>query len=190
MKVWVFAAASSILTCCPLEVYAQVSNPILPVPRKNDGKKLAETPLLDAVEMTLAPSSYSKVFADAVLAEKKADALIDPSLADYFAGTPSPPLNYFWHSPSFCHHPLYFEQPNYERYGNKNHKLTSPIYSASHFYGSVLLFPLKALRDRPLSCTCTLGNQRPGDCVHLKPVLKRPKSHSHPSHVTVRLTDN
>jgi hypothetical protein len=191
MKIWGCALAATILAGVPFELYAQNSTQVLPAPRKIQEKGKSETiPLLDVKEMTTAPSSYQKVFAEAVLHEKKMEELVNPALADFFGASQSSHLNYCWHSPAFCHYPLYFEQPNYERFGNKNHILTSPIYSASHFYGSLMLFPLHALHDRPFSCTSTLGNQRPGDCVHMKPVLKTKVRNFKSSPITFRFTDD
>lgn len=76
---------------------------------------------------------------------------------------------YTWASPAFAHRPLYFEQPNLERYGLGHCRLIQPWTSGIHFYGSVLLMPLKVCIQHPRESVCTLGHWRPGDhidCQH------------------------
>ena len=75
------------------------------------------------------------------------------------------PNGYCWQSPAFCHSPLYFEQPNLERYGNKHGDFVTPALSASYFFGEVVTFPARAVWQPPWSKSCTLGNKRPGDCA-------------------------
>ncbi len=53
------------------------------------------------------------------------------------------PTGYCWCTPSFCHKPLYFEQPNLERYGMGPGPLMAPVYSSAHFFGSIVLLPAK-----------------------------------------------
>jgi len=74
------------------------------------------------------------------------------------------PQGYGWHSPAFCHRTLYFEQPNYERYGTRNPYYLAPTLSAAHFFGTAAILPVKALYHAPWCKSCTLGNKRPGDC--------------------------
>lgn len=81
---------------------------------------------------------------------------------------------YGWHSPAFCHSPLYFEQPNFERYGTRNPYYLAPTLSAAHFFGSAALLPLKAFHQPPWCKSCTLGNRRPGDC---NPIQRHPSEH-------------
>lgn len=78
------------------------------------------------------------------------------------------PFSYTWASPAFYHNPLYFEQPNLERFGNGTRKLFQPAVSAAHFFGSVPLAPYKMMVESPRSCTTTLGHKRPGDCVPIQ----------------------
>jgi hypothetical protein len=80
------------------------------------------------------------------------------------------PLNYCWASPVVCYRPLYFEQANLERYGIGCGPVMTPIASAAHFYGSLTMLPAKVIYQPCHSCTCSLGHQRPGDCV---PVQRR-----------------
>jgi len=87
------------------------------------------------------------------------------------------PNGYCWQSPAFCHSPLYFEQPNLERYGNKHGGLISPALSASYFFGEVVTLPARAMWQPPWSKSCTLGHKRPGDCAPIQrhqPIIKEP----------------
>jgi len=83
----------------------------------------------------------------------------DPRYLRYWPGT-----NSAWASPAFCYNPLYFEQPNIERYGIGYARPTNAIVSAGRFFCDVTLLPLHAICQPPLSCECTLGHRRPGDC--------------------------
>ncbi|MCA9129377.1 MAG: hypothetical protein KDB22_19965 [Planctomycetales bacterium] len=68
-----------------------------------------------------------------------------------------------WVTPTFSHRPLYFEQPNLERYGQGGKRCLQPLYSSAHFYGAVLLLPYKIAAQRPNEVVYTLGHRRPGD---------------------------
>lgn len=70
---------------------------------------------------------------------------------------------YTWASPSFYHRPLYFEQPNLERYGMGPRHCIQPLYSGMHFFGSIALMPYKLMTQHPNERVYSLGNQRPGD---------------------------
>jgi hypothetical protein len=69
-----------------------------------------------------------------------------------------------WQSPAFCYKPLYFEQPNLERYGIGHSCPTNSFLSGARFFADVALLPVHALCQPPHSCECTLGHRRPGDC--------------------------
>ena len=71
---------------------------------------------------------------------------------------------YTWFSPVFSHHPLYFEQPNLERYGMGTNYYLQPAYSSVHFFSSVALMPYKVLTQHPHERVYTLGYGRPGNC--------------------------
>ncbi len=73
-----------------------------------------------------------------------------------------------WASPVFHHRPLYFEQPNLERYGNGCNRYLQPALSSAHFFTSVPLMPYKMLRDPPWQDTYTLGERRPGNLVPMQ----------------------
>lgn len=83
----------------------------------------------------------------------------DPRYLRYWPGT-----NAAWDSPAFCYHPLYFEQPNFERYGIGYGRPTSALVSAGRFFCDVTLLPIHIFQQTPHSCECTLGHRRPGDC--------------------------
>jgi hypothetical protein len=59
-----------------------------------------------------------------------------------------------WPGAQFCHHPLYFEEPCLERYGCTS-CCCQPAASAAHFFGSVLLLPIKMCAQCPGRCVCT-----------------------------------
>ncbi len=97
------------------------------------------------------------------------------------------PNGYCWQSPAFCHSPLYFEQPNLERYGNSHGNLVSPALSASYFFCEVATLPARIIWQPPWSKSCTLGNKRPGDCA---PIQRHQPIHPEPSHaVQVRISE-
>jgi hypothetical protein len=73
--------------------------------------------------------------------------------------------SYAWVAPTFPHKPLYFEQPNLERYGRGPKRCIQPLCSGAHFFGSVLLMPYKVLTQHPEERVYGLGNNRPGDVV-------------------------
>lgn len=78
-----------------------------------------------------------------------------------------------WTAPQFFHRPLYFEQPNLERYGHfTRHWHLASAASAAHFFGTLPALPYKIGRDRPCERIYTLGYLRPGDC---NPHQKHPR---------------
>ena len=77
---------------------------------------------------------------------------------------------YTWMSPALHHKPLYFEQPNLERYGIGRSRLVQPFASGFHFFASIALIPYKSFTHHPAEKVYTLGQNRPGDCV---PVQRR-----------------
>lgn len=78
------------------------------------------------------------------------------------------PTPYTWISPVFYHQPLYFEQPNLERYGLGRARVVQPLLSSVHFFGSIPLVPYKTLTHHPRERVYTLGQGRPGNCVPLQ----------------------
>ncbi len=71
---------------------------------------------------------------------------------------------YMWYTPTFYHRPLYFEQPNLERYGQGHYTVLQPFTSGAHFFTSIGLLPYKAITQHPREKVYTLGYQRPGNC--------------------------
>jgi hypothetical protein len=78
---------------------------------------------------------------------------------------------YHWDATCLCHHPLYFEEINLERYGYQCGDVCccgcecclQPFASAAHFYGTVLALPYCIAAECPGDCVYTLGHYRPGD---------------------------
>jgi|GEM_PF-3385630 len=75
------------------------------------------------------------------------------------------PVTYTWITPSFEHRPLYFEQPNLERYGIRPRTALEPVVSASKFFGTVVVLPFRMMHQNPCTEVSTLGHQRPGECA-------------------------
>ncbi|MCC6509711.1 MAG: hypothetical protein IT423_11420, partial [Pirellulaceae bacterium] len=73
--------------------------------------------------------------------------------------------SYTWYTPVFSHHPVYFEQPNLERYGIGTYRVLQPAASSAHFFSSIALLPYKALTQHPCERVYTLGYDRPGNCA-------------------------
>ncbi|MCA9156960.1 MAG: hypothetical protein KDA72_01455 [Planctomycetales bacterium] len=82
--------------------------------------------------------------------------------AGQFGWMPTP---YTWISPAFYHYPLYFEQPNLERYGVGRARAVQPLFSSAHFFWSIPLMPYKTLTHHPRERVYTLGQGRPGNCL-------------------------
>lgn len=143
-----------------------------------DSSKAAKTgkikpPLLTTAQMT-GPLSDTMVMFSNLSRQAKENALTQlPNFRESAVYTldddmRSPqwiPSSYTWISPTFYHKPLYFEQPNLERYGIGRSRCVQPIFSAAHFFGSIALVPYKTLTHHPCEKVYTLGNMRPGDCV-------------------------
>jgi len=72
---------------------------------------------------------------------------------------------YQWQNATFCFSPLYFEQPNLERYGQGvGHPFASTV-SAAKFVTDVVTLPAAMVCTPPWRSSCTLGHHRPGDCA-------------------------
>ncbi len=98
-----------------------------------------------------------QAYAEPVLSNRTRD-LDSPSQAPYTLEC------YSFISPVFYHKPLYFEQPNLERYGQGTYRCLQPAASSIHFFGTIPLLPYKMLTQNPCEKHYTLGNQRPGNC--------------------------
>ncbi|MEO0528938.1 MAG: hypothetical protein AAF266_00025 [Planctomycetota bacterium] len=74
-----------------------------------------------------------------------------------------------WASPAFYSRPLYFEQPNLERYGHhvalcERDNLTQSAISTAHFFATVPVLPYAMGANTPDECSYVLGAYRPGSC--------------------------
>jgi hypothetical protein len=87
----------------------------------------------------------------------------DPRYLSYW-----PSINSSWESPAFCYKPLYFEQPNLERYGIGYGCPTNALVSGGKFFVDAALLPVNLVRQPPKSCECTLGHRRPGSCAPIQ----------------------
>lgn len=72
-------------------------------------------------------------------------------------------------APAVYSRPLYFEQPNVERYGHyvrvcRRDNLTQSAISAAHFFATVPVLPYKMGAHCPDECSYVLGAYRPGSC--------------------------
>lgn len=80
-----------------------------------------------------------------------------------------PPSGFFWAAPAVFHRPLYFEQPNVERYGHyvaccKGGNWAQSAISAAHFFGTIPVLPYKIGADPCCERHYVLGTYRPGSC--------------------------
>ena len=161
-------------------------------PTKVDGGRVAPLPGLAFAtrsaqqEVLSAPQPETPNIGESILAgatEESSDRLgrftVDtrPQLAQFTKPRPliPPPVTHAldrttwndnlecWTAPDLYHRPLYFEQPNLERYGHvrRNTAVTSAL-SAGKFFGSVPLIPFKLGKEPPCQRTYTLGHGRPG----------------------------
>ena len=73
------------------------------------------------------------------------------------------PSSKAWLAPNFAHNPLYFEETQLERYGNR--RPLQLFHSGLHFFGTLPILPYKMGADHPYECQYTYGTYRPGDCV-------------------------
>jgi hypothetical protein len=70
-----------------------------------------------------------------------------------------------WTASRLYHKPLYFEQPQLERYGHTWGPFVQPIMSGAHFFGTVPFLPFAMGLEPPGECIYTLGHYRPGNCA-------------------------
>jgi hypothetical protein len=82
-----------------------------------------------------------------------------------------PVTAYNWVPSCLTHNPLYFEEPNLERYGYGcscygpcASTCVQSVASGAHFFARVPMLPYMMATDCPTDCIYTLGNYRPGNC--------------------------
>lgn len=68
-----------------------------------------------------------------------------------------------WEAPGVSYFPLYFEEPNLERYGY-NYGALQPFVSAGRFFGRIPALPYMLGAYPPDECMYPLGYERPGSC--------------------------
>jgi hypothetical protein len=81
------------------------------------------------------------------------------------------PSTFAWHASALCHKPLYFEQPQLERYGHTTGPFTQPVISGAHFFLNIATLPYQMAINPPHECQYALGYYRPGSCA---PKMIRP----------------
>lgn len=75
------------------------------------------------------------------------------------------PLLYQWHASNLHHYPLYFEDPNLERYGHAHHPLFQPFLSTGRMSLQLVGLPYQMTIDPVCKSVYTLGWYRPGECA-------------------------
>lgn len=92
-------------------------------------------------------------------------ALNSPEFQLSFPTRSFPALDYRWEATNVWHYPLYFEDPELERYGHSRPFFIQPVFSAARFGTQFLLFPYRASLLPPWKRDYELGHYRPGRCV-------------------------
>lgn len=70
---------------------------------------------------------------------------------------------YTWEASNLNYNPLYFEDPNLERYGNSRRDLVQPFVSMGRFTGQLLALPYQMSIDPVKKKVYPLGYYRPGE---------------------------
>ncbi|MHB0955981.1 MAG: hypothetical protein ACYC0X_06320 [Pirellulaceae bacterium] len=70
-----------------------------------------------------------------------------------------------WKASGVCHKPLYFEEPQLERYGHTTGHIKQPLLSGAHFFLNLVALPYNAGINPPWECQYPLGYYRPGSCA-------------------------
>jgi len=101
---------------------------------------------INAVDVDIAPSP-------GVFPEDRASSLFTghPEVRFESATTEDGDIAYVWQSGAFCHRPLYFEQPNVERYGHSIGPLQSAL-SGAYFFANAAALPYWMVVEHPRAC--------------------------------------
>lgn len=75
------------------------------------------------------------------------------------------PSTLTWKATGVCHKPLYFEEPQLERYGHTTGHIQQPLLSGAHFFLNLAALPYNAGINPPWECQYPLGYYRPGSCA-------------------------
>jgi hypothetical protein len=70
-----------------------------------------------------------------------------------------------WAPTELFFHPLYFDEPALERYGQTRNPVLQPAISGIHFFGSAALWPLELAAEQPCRRVSQLGYYRPGSAA-------------------------
>ena len=76
-----------------------------------------------------------------------------------------PATEFHWAASNLYHYPLYFEDPQLERYGHTYKPIAQPFISAHRFMTQLIGFPYQATIDPIAKRRYTLGWYRPGECA-------------------------
>jgi hypothetical protein len=128
------------------------------------------TYFLDVNNLIGRPSNPQKMFKDLETDRKYVElaTLVEPVRTERNADSVPYLWNahgYAWESAAFCFSPLYFEQPNLERYGQGVGRPFASTVSAVKFVADVTTLPIAVICTPPWDCSCTLGHHRPGNCA-------------------------
>lgn len=74
-----------------------------------------------------------------------------------------PPSVFAWKASNVSHNPLYFEDPQLERYGHTYHDCVQPFVSLGRFSVQVVGLPYQMALDPPCKEVYALGYYRPGE---------------------------
>jgi hypothetical protein len=75
------------------------------------------------------------------------------------------PSTFTFTASALCHKPLYFEQPQVERYGHSAGPVFQPLISMGKFGLDFVTLPYKMAINPPNECQYSLGYYRPGSCA-------------------------
>lgn len=75
---------------------------------------------------------------------------------------------YAWEAPNLYHNPLYFEDPQLERYGHTYNEVFQPFVSVGKFGVQLVGLPYQMTIDPVCKRKYTLGWYRPGECAPKK----------------------
>lgn len=75
------------------------------------------------------------------------------------------PICFTWKASNLCHKPLYFEDPQLERYGHTVCPLAQPFISRARFWLTIPVLPYLMGVNPPNECIYDLGMYRPGNCA-------------------------
>jgi len=73
-----------------------------------------------------------------------------------------------WEASNLIYNPLYFEDPQLERYGHTHHSLIQPFVSSGRFGLQLVGLPYQMALDPIDRCVYALGYYRPGECAPRK----------------------